>query len=170
MLSTSQQRAHPFWFWSLQKLKILDNSASYITWFMTLRNSKREKRISVAYRYRNLSWGSLQSSLTSTWRWIWWDVQYVKCGFAGDNFPTAVFPCMVGRPMLRYEEDLGEQELKVVLSGRFPNSSWHSRELNTRHNVITELYLLRYFRFNLSWYNTCLVTFRGFVELSRQLT
>eukprot|EP00906_Rhabdomonas_costata_P010162 RCo014270 len=25
----------------------------------------------------------------------------VKCGFAGDNFPAAVFPSMVGRPLLR---------------------------------------------------------------------
>ncbi|KAL6994500.1 Actin-related protein 2 [Sarracenia purpurea var. burkii] len=38
---------------------------------------------------------------------------YVKCGFAGENFPTSVFPCVVGRPMLRYEESLMEQELKV---------------------------------------------------------
>ncbi|KAJ7536019.1 hypothetical protein O6H91_12G054000 [Diphasiastrum complanatum] len=42
---------------------------------------------------------------------------YVKCGFAGENFPTAVFPCMVGRPMLRYEESLGEQELKNIVVG-----------------------------------------------------
>lgn len=40
-------------------------------------------------------------------------MQYVKCGFAGENFPTSVFPCVVGRPMLRYEETLLEQELKV---------------------------------------------------------
>jgi actin-related protein 2 len=40
-------------------------------------------------------------------------IQYVKCGFAGENFPTSVFPCVVGRPMLRYEESLTEQELKV---------------------------------------------------------
>eukprot|EP00271_Cylindrocystis_brebissonii_P013136 TRINITY_DN32746_c0_g1_i1.p1 TRINITY_DN32746_c0_g1~~TRINITY_DN32746_c0_g1_i1.p1 ORF type:complete len:396 (-),score=78.70 TRINITY_DN32746_c0_g1_i1:554-1741(-) len=32
---------------------------------------------------------------------------FVKCGFAGDNFPRGVFPCMVGRPMLRYEEAAG---------------------------------------------------------------
>lgn len=38
---------------------------------------------------------------------------YVKCGFAGENFPTSVFPCLVGKPMLRYEESLMEQELKV---------------------------------------------------------
>lgn len=42
-------------------------------------------------------------------------MQYVKCGFSGENFPTAVFPCVVGRPMLRYEESLMEQELKVWL-------------------------------------------------------
>ncbi|KAK3039100.1 hypothetical protein RJ639_028846 [Escallonia herrerae] len=42
---------------------------------------------------------------------------YVKCGFAGENFPTSVFPCVVGRPMLRYEESLMEQELKDILVG-----------------------------------------------------
>ncbi|KAI3407988.1 uncharacterized protein J3R85_020567 [Psidium guajava] len=42
---------------------------------------------------------------------------YVKCGFAGENFPTSVFPCMVGRPMLRYEESLTEQELKDIVVG-----------------------------------------------------
>lgn len=42
-------------------------------------------------------------------------VQYVKCGFAGENFPTSVFPCVVGRPLLRYDESLIEQELKVIL-------------------------------------------------------
>lgn len=40
-------------------------------------------------------------------------LQYVKCGFAGENFPTSVFPCVVGRPLLRYEESLQEQELTV---------------------------------------------------------
>ena len=27
-------------------------------------------------------------------------VEYVKCGFAGENFPSSMFPCMVGQPML----------------------------------------------------------------------
>ncbi|KAH0656029.1 hypothetical protein KY285_030911 [Solanum tuberosum] len=40
-------------------------------------------------------------------------MQYVKCGFSGENFPTSVFPCVVGMPMLRYEEPLMEQNLKV---------------------------------------------------------
>ncbi|OWM70728.1 hypothetical protein CDL15_Pgr014401 [Punica granatum] len=42
---------------------------------------------------------------------------FVKCGFSGENFPTSVFPCVVGRPMLRYEESLTEQELKDVVVG-----------------------------------------------------
>ncbi|KAE8689412.1 Actin-related protein 2 [Hibiscus syriacus] len=42
---------------------------------------------------------------------------YVKCGFAGENFPTSVFPCVIGRPMLRYEESLMEQELKDIVVG-----------------------------------------------------
>ncbi|KAH0743679.1 hypothetical protein KY290_031672 [Solanum tuberosum] len=40
-------------------------------------------------------------------------MQYVKCGFSGENFPTSVFPCVVGMPMLRYEESLMEQNLKI---------------------------------------------------------
>jgi actin-related protein 2 len=42
---------------------------------------------------------------------------FVKCGFAGDNFPTAVFPAMVGRPILRYEESIGDVELKDIMVG-----------------------------------------------------
>jgi actin-related protein 2 len=38
---------------------------------------------------------------------------FVKCGFAGDNFPRAVFPCMVGRPLLRYEEEMSTSQLKA---------------------------------------------------------
>ncbi|KAG6400675.1 hypothetical protein SASPL_137517 [Salvia splendens] len=44
-------------------------------------------------------------------------ISYVKCGFAGENFPTSVFPCVVGRPMLRYEESLMEQEITDTLVG-----------------------------------------------------
>nr|GMC55657.1 actin-related protein 2 [Ipomoea batatas] len=44
-------------------------------------------------------------------------MQYVKCGFANENFPTSVFPCVVGRPMLRYEESLMEQDIKDVVVG-----------------------------------------------------
>ena len=42
---------------------------------------------------------------------------FVKCGFAGDNFPTAVFPCMVGRPLLRYEEQIGDEQIGDLVVG-----------------------------------------------------
>jgi actin-related protein 2 len=55
---------------------------------------------------------------------------FVKCGFAGDNFPTAVFPCMVGRPMLRYEETLGEQELQDIVVGESCSQLRHQLEVS----------------------------------------
>lgn len=43
---------------------------------------------------------------------------FVKCGFSGDNFPTAVFPAIVGRPMLRAEEAIKQGiQLKDVMVG-----------------------------------------------------
>ena len=45
---------------------------------------------------------------------------FVKCGFAGDNFPRAKFPCMVGRPLLRYEEEISSAELRVRPISRRP--------------------------------------------------
>jgi len=42
---------------------------------------------------------------------------FVKCGFAGANFPTAIFPCMVGRPMLRQEEMVDNVEIKDIMVG-----------------------------------------------------
>lgn len=41
---------------------------------------------------------------------------YMKMGFAGENFPKASFASLVGRPMLRVEESLGEGvQLKVPI-------------------------------------------------------
>lgn len=43
---------------------------------------------------------------------------FVKCGFAGENIPRYVFPSMVGRPMLRAEEEvIDDVVLKDVLVG-----------------------------------------------------
>lgn len=42
---------------------------------------------------------------------------FVKCGFAGDNFPTASFPAMVGRPILRSEEKIEGIEIKDIMVG-----------------------------------------------------
>ncbi|EGG22598.1 actin related protein 2 [Cavenderia fasciculata] len=42
---------------------------------------------------------------------------FVKCGFAGANFPTAIFPSMVGRPILRSEEKIENVEIKDIMVG-----------------------------------------------------
>eukprot|EP01129_Flabellula_baltica_P014912 TRINITY_DN72_c0_g1_i1.p2 TRINITY_DN72_c0_g1~~TRINITY_DN72_c0_g1_i1.p2 ORF type:complete len:402 (-),score=118.13 TRINITY_DN72_c0_g1_i1:69-1274(-) len=42
---------------------------------------------------------------------------FVKCGFAGSNFPTSIFPSMVGRPILRYEESVEGVEIKDIMVG-----------------------------------------------------
>lgn len=42
---------------------------------------------------------------------------FVKCGFAGENFPTSIFPSMIGRPLMRYEEQFNDVELKDVMVG-----------------------------------------------------
>ena len=41
-------------------------------------------------------------------------LQFVKAGFAADNLPRYIFPSIVGRPVLRAEEEaIGDVELKV---------------------------------------------------------
>jgi len=42
---------------------------------------------------------------------------FVKCGFAGTNFPAAIFPSMVGRPILRTEEKAGDLQIKDIMVG-----------------------------------------------------
>jgi actin-related protein 2 len=42
---------------------------------------------------------------------------FVKCGFAGDNFPSLIFPSMVGRPILRAEEEFIKFDLKEIMVG-----------------------------------------------------
>ncbi|KAI9092697.1 actin family [Phlyctochytrium arcticum] len=42
---------------------------------------------------------------------------FVKVGFAGDHFPSATFPAVVGRPILRSEEAIGDVTLKDIMVG-----------------------------------------------------
>ncbi len=42
---------------------------------------------------------------------------FVKCGFAGDNFPAHIFPSIVGRPILRSEERVSDVQLKDIMIG-----------------------------------------------------
>jgi len=39
--------------------------------------------------------------------------QFVKCGYAGSNFPAHIFPSMVGRPIIRSTAKVGDIEVKV---------------------------------------------------------
>uniref|UniRef100_A0A7S0X5A7 Actin-related protein 2 n=1 Tax=Mantoniella antarctica TaxID=81844 RepID=A0A7S0X5A7_9CHLO len=55
---------------------------------------------------------------------------YVKCGFAGDNFPRAVFPCMVGRPTMRHEEAASETTLKDMMVGDEAAEQRHNLEVS----------------------------------------
>lgn len=40
--------------------------------------------------------------------------KFVKCGFAGQNFPEYIFPSLVGRPILRSGVKVGNTEIKVI--------------------------------------------------------
>lgn len=40
-------------------------------------------------------------------------LQFVKCGYAGSNFPAFTFPSLVGRPIIRAAHKIGDIEVKV---------------------------------------------------------
>jgi len=40
-------------------------------------------------------------------------LQFVKCGFAGANFPEHIFPSLVGRPIIRSTQKIENIEIKV---------------------------------------------------------
>lgn len=42
---------------------------------------------------------------------------FVKTGYAGENFPALIFPSMIGKPLMRSEEDFKNVELKDVMVG-----------------------------------------------------
>jgi len=58
---------------------------------------------------------------------------FVKTGFAGDNFPQFVFPSMIGRPLMRFEEEFKDVELKDVMVG--DECSKHRSMLETSYPV-----------------------------------
>jgi len=42
---------------------------------------------------------------------------FVKVGYAGDNFPTHIFPSMVGRPIIRAASRIDDVEVKDLMVG-----------------------------------------------------
>lgn len=56
---------------------------------------------------------------------------FVKCGFAGDNFPRHKFPAVVGRPILRFEEtDGSSSNLQSIMCGDEADKCRSSLELS----------------------------------------
>ena len=56
--------------------------------------------------------------------------QFTKCGFAGANFPQSVFPAMVGRPLLRSGEKIGDVQLQDIMVGEECAAMRHLLEIN----------------------------------------
>lgn len=46
---------------------------------------------------------------------------FLKMGYAGDNFPRFTIPSIVGRPMLRSNQTIGDLELKEMMFGEEAN-------------------------------------------------
>lgn len=44
---------------------------------------------------------------------VYYLAQFVKCGYAGSNFPSHIFPSLVGRPIIRSTAKVGNIEVKV---------------------------------------------------------
>lgn len=42
---------------------------------------------------------------------------YVKMGFGGESFPRYVIPSILGRPMLRASQKIGDVEIKEIMIG-----------------------------------------------------
>lgn len=42
---------------------------------------------------------------------------FVKCGYAGSNFPSHIFPSVVGRPIVRSSQRVGNIEIKDLMVG-----------------------------------------------------
>ena len=51
-------------------------------------------------------------------------------GYAGQNFPSSIYPSMVGRPILRAEEEIDSSlELKDVMCGQEAALARHSLDI-----------------------------------------
>eukprot|EP00063_Salmo_salar_P035944 XP_014010779.1 PREDICTED: actin-related protein 2-B-like [Salmo salar] len=49
---------------------------------------------------------------------------FVKCGYAGSNFPEHIFPALVGRPIIRSTAKVGNIEIKNIQKMVSGVNSW----------------------------------------------
>ena len=54
-------------------------------------------------------------------------IQFVKCGYAGSNFPSHIFPSLVGRPIIRSTTKVDNIEVKVSYWVGY----WHAELLSS---------------------------------------
>ncbi|XP_014670397.1 PREDICTED: actin-related protein 2 [Priapulus caudatus] len=55
---------------------------------------------------------------------------FVKCGYAGSNFPAHIFPSMVGRPIIRSTAKVGDIEIKDLMVGEDASKLRQMLEVN----------------------------------------
>lgn len=55
---------------------------------------------------------------------------FVKCGYAGSNFPEHIFPSLVGRPVLRSQAKVGKYEIKDLMVGEAASELRSMLEVN----------------------------------------
>lgn len=55
---------------------------------------------------------------------------FVKCGYAGSNFPEHIFPSLVGRPVLRSQAKVGDIEIKDLMVGESASELRSMLEVN----------------------------------------
>jgi len=55
---------------------------------------------------------------------------FVKCGFAGSQFPKAIFPSMVGRPVLRSDEKIQGVQIKDIMVGDDASKARQNLKIN----------------------------------------
>jgi len=55
---------------------------------------------------------------------------FVKCGYAGSNFPSHIFPSLVGRPIIRAANKIGDIEVKDLMVGDEASNLRSMLELN----------------------------------------
>lgn len=54
----------------------------------------------------------------------------MKCGYAGSNFPHAIFPSIVGRPVLRAETKAGDIQVKDLMIGDEAAAMRHNLDIS----------------------------------------
>uniref|UniRef100_A0A4W4G6I7 Actin related protein 2 n=1 Tax=Electrophorus electricus TaxID=8005 RepID=A0A4W4G6I7_ELEEL len=67
---------------------------------------------------------------------------FVKCGFAGSNFPEHIFPALVGRPVIRSNTKVGNIVIKASLSSCLKTRNKLTPHLKSRACISYDITLI----------------------------